>query len=105
MESDDAVMDAPALISLIMGLASFLSGLLLWYKGSVEKRYAAQRDFGHLKRNYQQLSEGVSLQAKEMDRRFDQVEADLREIKILLQVQLAKQGDSISGILGYKKED
>lgn len=98
-------MDAPAFISLIMGLASFLSGLLLWYKGSIEKRYAAQRDFGHLKRNYESLSEGVNLQAKEMDRRFDQVEADLREIKILLQVQLAKQGDSISGVLGSKKED
>ena len=75
-------------LSLVMGLGSFLSGILFWYKGSIEKRYAAQRDFGHLKRNYEQLSEGVGQLGEEMDRRLDSIDKRLQEISMILQFKL-----------------
>lgn len=49
------------LISLTLGLLGFLSGAILWYRGSIEKRYAAERDFGHLKRNQEQMSQALGI--------------------------------------------
>lgn len=49
------------LVSLTLGLLGFLSGLILWYRGSVEKRYAAERDFGHLRRNQEQQSQALAI--------------------------------------------
>ena len=83
-----------------IGIITFIGGVALWYRGAVEKKYAAQRDFGHLKRNYENLSMTVLEQGKDIDRRFDGLEADTREVKILLQVLVSRTGDdSISGIL------
>lgn len=81
-------MDIQFDLSLIMGLASFLSGILFWYKGSIEKRYAAQRDFGHLKRNYEQLSQGVADLGEDMDQRLDSIDKRLQEISMILQFKL-----------------
>lgn len=81
-------MDTASLASLIMGLLSFLGGLMLWYKGSVEKRYAAQRDFGHLKRNYDQLTMGVDELGKDVDTRLDAIDKKLQEISMILQFKL-----------------
>lgn len=72
------------LISLAMGLASFLGGLILWYRGSVEKRYAAERDFRHLQRNYEQLSGHLLALIKEEDSRYDEIRLELRDIKNFL---------------------
>ena len=81
-------MDVASIAGLAMGLLSFLSGGVLWYKGSVEKRYAAQRDFGHLKNNYKQMSEAIAIQSKEVDARFDSLDDKLREIKMMIQFKV-----------------
>lgn len=52
-----------SLIPLLLGVASFIAGAIAWYRGAVEKRYAAERDFQHLRRNYEQLAISV----KELD--------------------------------------
>lgn len=57
------------LIGLLIGLTSFVGGGILWYKGSVEKRYAAERDFRHLQRNYEQLAHSIL----ELDKDFDEL--------------------------------
>jgi hypothetical protein len=54
-------------ISLVMGVSSFIGGIILWYKGSVEKSYAAQRDFGHLKRNYENLSNAINILIEQVE--------------------------------------
>lgn len=41
----------------ILGLLTSLAGFLTWYGSSVKKAYAAERDFNHLRRNYEQLAE------------------------------------------------
>lgn len=47
------------LVSLLFGIISFLCGAALWWKGSIEKRYAAERDFKHLKGNQEQMAQGL----------------------------------------------
>lgn len=59
--------EATSLIGLAMGIISFLGGLILWYRGSVEKSYAAQRDFGHLKNNYQSLATAIDQLSEQVD--------------------------------------
>jgi uncharacterized protein (DUF3084 family) len=54
-------------ISLILGLGGFCSGIVLWYKGSVEKRYAAERDFGHIRNNLQQYAQSLEDLSEQID--------------------------------------
>ncbi len=69
------------LILMFVSLASFLSGLIMWYGGKVQKSYAAQRDFEHLKRNYSQLAENQAAIMREFDKRCDQIDMALLETK------------------------
>ena len=97
-------MDWLNLLSVGLGLASFLGGLLLWYRGAVEKQYAAQRDFGHLKRHYEQMGQNLVTLTREFDRRFDDLEADIKDVKSFLNVLITRgSDDSISEILNRNK--
>jgi len=89
----------------VIGVVTFLGGTLAWYSGAIEKRYAAQRDFGHLKRNQENISREVGELFKEQDRRFDQLEKENAEIKSLLMSALTRfSGDSISAIMRKRDE-
>lgn len=59
--------DFTALIGVALGLFSFLGGVVLWYKGSVEKRYAAERDFNHLRRNQEQMGGALATICKDIE--------------------------------------
>lgn len=91
--------DLASTIGLLMGVISFVAGAVTWYRGSVEKRYAAERDFNHVRRNLEQLSGNLNDFAEEMDHRFDQTNGELIQVKSLLMALLAKAGDSTSGVL------
>jgi hypothetical protein len=88
-----------SLISLFLGVAGFTTGSVMWWKGSIEKRYAAERDFSHLRRNQEQISNSLGLIDKELDERFHNLNMELVQIKSLLMAILAKSGDSVSSIL------
>lgn len=97
-------MDWGNVLSIALGAISFAAGALLWYKGSIEKQYAAQRDFGHLKRQYEQMSSIITQQNREMDRRLDNLEADVRDVKSFLQILVTRGSDeSISEILNRNR--
>lgn len=68
----------------VLGILGVVCGGLLYYTASRVKTYAAQRDFEHLKRNYEQLSKNIEYFVREQDRNFDRVVDILQEIKILL---------------------
>ena len=81
--------------SLLLACVTSFAGLLLWYTNSEKKKYAAERDFNHIRRNQEQLQTSLdtllkeiefSLEnlSKEIDRRFDVVERDILEIKTIL---------------------
>lgn len=80
------------IISTIAGLTTFAAGALTWYRGSITKGYAAQRDFEHLRRNQQQMADGLGVlmdelkthlrtQDKEVGNRFDTLHRELLEVK------------------------
>lgn len=72
----DSLEIALVVISLFTGIC----GAFTWYRSSVIKGYAAQRDFQHLKRNYEQLASSTSDLYKFADDAKDQI---LRELTLI----------------------
>lgn len=46
-------------VATLLGIISILAGGIAWYRGSVTRSYAAEREMGHIKRNLEQLSQGL----------------------------------------------
>lgn len=61
--------------SLITGIV----GAIAWYSSKVKKEYAAERDFKHLKRNYEQLAVNVENLWRLMDDSFREHEEKLSD--------------------------
>ncbi len=76
------------LLSLCLGLIGSLASGVFWYRGSVRKEYAAQRDFNHLKNNYHQLAETLADFVEQNDTRFDRVDLALVRMDAKLDVAL-----------------
>ncbi|MEM9766847.1 MAG: hypothetical protein AAF892_03055 [Cyanobacteria bacterium P01_D01_bin.71] len=79
------------LIALILGiLVSGLSlltgvvGAIAWHTARTRKQYAAERDFAHLKRNYQQLTHHVEWLMKEFQERSHDIARQLDRIEAKL---------------------
>lgn len=83
----------------ILGITTSLLGGIAFYRGSVIKGYAAQRDYEHLKKKYESLAEAFKFQTDVFedefkrtnqinDNRFDRIDKDLTEIKALLLANL-----------------
>lgn len=69
------------LLPILLGLITFVGGCLAWYSAAVVKRYAAQRDFQHLTRSYEQLAANQSTILKELDNRFDRLDRDIGDVR------------------------
>lgn len=72
---------------------------------SEKKKYAAERDFQHLMRQYEALSLSLSTLHELSDRRLDGMEDDLRDIKGLLQMLAVAIGQTETGIQRYLKRE
>lgn len=75
---------AIAVVGFLIGLGTTLVGVLSWYSSSVKKRYAAERDFNHLRNNQAQIQQGINHLCEEMEERFAQVNVQLIELKAYL---------------------
>lgn len=97
-------------LAVVASLLTFAGGLIAWYSANVQKRYAAQRDFAHLQRSYEQLASNQSAILKELDEKFDELfqrmEAksnqallELKDVKGLVTAAIVKGnvGDNSSG--------
>lgn len=90
----------------IIGILTFVGGILAWYSGAIEKRYAAQRDFQHLKKNQENISLGIHSLFKEVDRRFDDLVREVGELKALNNNLIHTiNNESISSIIRRKEKD
>lgn len=78
--------DLIALGSLALATITTVIGGLLWYANAEKKKYAAERDFAHIRRNQEQMQLGLNTLLQELDRRFDVVERDILEIKSTLKI-------------------
>ena len=72
------------------GLIPYGVGMLVWYGNSTKKKYAAQRDFEHLKNNQKEFSNGIAYLGKEIDDYFEVLSRDILEIKIRLNIASTK---------------
>ncbi len=95
-----------ALAGLALAALTTAGGIFQYILTSQKKSYAAERDFNHLKRNYEQLAENQQLLLKEFEERSTELRQELREQKILLNAvltQIAK--DSSIGSMLRKKDE
>ncbi|NEP17819.1 MAG: hypothetical protein F6J97_13090 [Leptolyngbya sp. SIO4C1] len=84
------MLDQITLISLLFGLVASFGGAITWWRAAVRKQYAAERDFNHLKRNYEQMSANIAALVKDSDGRFDHIDLELVEIKAILSAHLGQ---------------
>lgn len=80
------VSDFIALGGLLLATVTTVLSAVVWFANSEKKRYAAERDFAHIRRNQEQMQQGLNNLLHELDRRFDMVERDILEIKSSLKV-------------------
>lgn len=73
---------ATAALSLFTGIV----GAIAWNNSRVKKSYAAERDFNHLKRNYEQMTENLKELWRQNDERFDFVDRSLDRIHIHMNI-------------------
>lgn len=77
----------------LIGILTFIGGVIAWYRSAVEKQYANQRDWNHVKNNQQQLIQNLDFFIKEQDRRFDHQDQQITEIKGMIYSLLRRRGD------------
>lgn len=78
-----------AIIGLIIGVSGAIAAIYTRWKASIEKGYAAQRDFAHLRRNQEQMSQGIAEINKDTDGRFDRLDLAVNRIESMLHTLLA----------------
>ncbi|WP_414576936.1 hypothetical protein [Anabaena sp. CCY 9402-a] len=78
--------DLIALGGLILATITTVMGSILWYANAEKKKYAAERDFAHIRRNQEQMQQGLNDLLRELDHRFDTLDRDVLEIKSTLKL-------------------
>lgn len=73
-------------LSVIISLGSFV----LWFANSEKKKYAAERDFNHIRKNQEQTNLALNSILAEIDKRFDILDRDIIEIKSNINLPLRR---------------
>lgn len=74
------------LIALVVGLTPYVVGIIAWYANSEKKKYAAERDFNHLKNNQKDISNGIAYLTKSIEHDLEIIMRDILERKINLNI-------------------
>lgn len=90
-----------SLATFLAGAGSAVWGMLQYYSSSEKKKFAAEREFMHLKRNQEQMQQCL---AKVMDELDDQGD-DMKTMAACFNLLLSQSGQSISGIFAHKKRN
>ena len=76
------------LISALVGVFLSLGSGLLWWsnqKSEAEvKKYAAQREFGHVKYSLSQLSESLANELQDINGRLDKQTKEISDLRLLI---------------------
>jgi hypothetical protein len=70
-----------AIAGFVLALGGNITWAIILYGNGEKKKYAAERDFTHLRNNQKQISDGIAHGFDELERRFDTLDRDLLEIK------------------------
>lgn len=77
-------------IATLLGILSIVAGGVSWYRSSVQKNYAAERDFAHIRRNYEQAQQALNSLQEDNDR--------VREILIEMKSLMLAMSNRMEGI-------
>lgn len=77
-----------AVAGFFLAIGSNLIWLLVTYANGEKKKYAAERDFNHIKNNQIQISQGIGLLTKDLDNRLDDIDKNLVEIKAYMAIHV-----------------
>lgn len=80
-------------IGAIVGFLTFLGGFIAWYRASVESNVSLKRDWGHLKKNQEQMIQNINFLSKEIDDRFDQTNNQLLELRGMFYASLSRRNE------------
>jgi hypothetical protein len=61
------ISNVTAAVGLVLSLAGAGGGWLMWFRANVQKSYAAERDFQHLRRNQEQIVSSLNTMVRELD--------------------------------------
>lgn len=76
--------DPIVIITFALALGGNVTWAILFFSNSVKRKYAAERDFAHLKNNQKDLTDNLALIFKELDRRLDYQDREMSEIKTFI---------------------
>ncbi|BBD66329.1 hypothetical protein NIES4072_64020 [Nostoc commune NIES-4072] len=76
--------DPLVIITFVLALGGHVTWGIVFFTNSIKRRYAAERDFNHLKNNQKQITDNIAFGFREIDERFDRTDRDLLEIKAYL---------------------
>ncbi|MDJ0737342.1 MAG: hypothetical protein QNJ47_25310 [Nostocaceae cyanobacterium] len=88
-----SVNDLIALCPLLLSIGGNAIAIVLWYVNSEKRKYGLERDFLHLKRNYEQINSNLLAILYELDNRFDRVKRDILEVKSNLSLSTKRKNE------------
>lgn len=65
------------LITIVTGLIATLGGAIAWYRSTIRKEYASERDFNHIRREIQSLSQAIAHHADETEQQYQSLRDQL----------------------------
>ncbi len=88
-----SVNDLIALCALLLSIGGTAIAIVFWYVNSEKRKYGLERDFAHLKRNYEHINSNLLTILSELDNRFDRVERDILEVKSNLNLSTKRKNE------------
>ncbi len=90
-----------SLLTFLAGAGSAVWGMLQYYSSSEKKKFAAEREFQHLKNNQQQMQQALNKMMDELDDLSD----DMKTQNACFNLLLSQSGQSLSGIFAQKSRN
>ena len=98
--------NAQNVLSFVVGITGAVLGSLAWYRGAVEKGYAASRDFAHLRRNQETIGNEIVAVDKAVEALHDEMMRSFHAHTLeLVQIKSALNALSRGGKLISDRED
>ncbi|MBW4479677.1 MAG: hypothetical protein KME54_23230 [Tolypothrix brevis GSE-NOS-MK-07-07A] len=77
-------------VALSVGFIPYVINATLWFVSAEKKKYAAERDFQHLKNNQKDISSGIASLGKDIDDYMHDLNRDILEIKLKLDIEIPR---------------
>lgn len=88
------VLDLVSLLSTILGILGALSGGYFFFSSRVRKEFASQRDWAHLKRDYESMSKTLASELEQLDANHAQILREISELRAYLQAFINLQKEN-----------